>query len=324
MNGSRFVKFSSVLLLWLMVLLSCDDEKALPRPDAYWRLLTVPTGLRVDVINDLLVDQSGKIWAAFAEGGVGRFDGTQWTIFAPAPETGVNSGQVLYEDSHGNIWATVSQNFNTYACKFDGLNWTSSFIATDQITAITELQNGDMFFGGSSTGAHIFDGVDWTQSDCDTKCYYISAAFTDSDGILWIGKGGSGVVKFDGTTYTAANIPIPGNEAPGGVVNFTQGSSGDLIASLKPGTAWRMKEGVWQRIITDMTYPAGPALVTLEDSQGRIWIGTEDKGLILYDGAELITYTLSDRKSHIKGIVEDANGDIYLGNPWGLFKYEYY
>jgi len=63
--------------------------------------------------------------------------------------------------------------------------------------------------------------------------------------------------------------------------------------------------------------PQGTVLTTLQDSQGFVWLGTED-GLVRYDGRELARYAYS-RNAHdglpgnfVYQIVEDANRDLWV------------
>ena len=67
-------------------------------------------------------------------------------------------------------------------------------------------------------------------------------------------------------------------------------------------------------------------MITMQDSKGFIWIGTED-GLNLYDGYQCKIYrydpldssTLSS--NFIRTMVEDKNGGIWIGTQTGLNLY---
>jgi ligand-binding sensor domain-containing protein/PAS domain-containing protein len=71
----------------------------------------------------------------------------------------------------------------------------------------------------------------------------------------------------------------------------------------------------------------GNALVTIQDSKGFIWIGTED-GLNLYDGYRCKIYRNDPRdpksisSNFVRTIVEDKNGDIWIGTQSGLNRYD--
>jgi signal transduction histidine kinase/ligand-binding sensor domain-containing protein/CheY-like chemotaxis protein/HPt (histidine-containing phosphotransfer) domain-containing protein len=63
--------------------------------------------------------------------------------------------------------------------------------------------------------------------------------------------------------------------------------------------------------------PQGTVVSTLQDSQGFVWLGTED-GLVRYDGHELVRYAYSHTASgglpgnFINQIVEDAHHDLWI------------
>jgi signal transduction histidine kinase/ligand-binding sensor domain-containing protein len=62
--------------------------------------------------------------------------------------------------------------------------------------------------------------------------------------------------------------------------------------------------------------PQGTVYATLQDSQGFVWLGTED-GLVRYDGHELVRYAYSRSVgglpgNFIRAIVEDAHHDLWI------------
>ncbi|HVZ23526.1 MAG TPA: two-component regulator propeller domain-containing protein, partial [Vicinamibacterales bacterium] len=74
---------------------------------------------------------------------------------------------------------------------------------------------------------------------------------------------------------------------------------------------------VLQHLTTADGLPQATVMSTLQDSQGFVWLGTED-GLVRYDGHELYryAYTRGDPSSlpgnFIWEIVEDAHRDLWI------------
>ncbi len=74
---------------------------------------------------------------------------------------------------------------------------------------------------------------------------------------------------------------------------------------------------ILQHLTTADGLPQGSVYTTLQDSQGFVWLATED-GLIRYDGRELLRYAYSpSSRSGLPGnfiyqIVEDAHHDLWL------------
>jgi signal transduction histidine kinase/ligand-binding sensor domain-containing protein/CheY-like chemotaxis protein/HPt (histidine-containing phosphotransfer) domain-containing protein len=74
---------------------------------------------------------------------------------------------------------------------------------------------------------------------------------------------------------------------------------------------------VLEHLTTSDGLPQGTVFSTLRDSQGFVWLGTED-GLVRYDGHELVRYAYSHSAggglpgNFINQIVEDAHHDLWI------------
>ncbi|HEV7610517.1 MAG TPA: two-component regulator propeller domain-containing protein [Steroidobacteraceae bacterium] len=74
---------------------------------------------------------------------------------------------------------------------------------------------------------------------------------------------------------------------------------------------------VFDHLTTADGLPQGTVYATLQDSQGFVWLGTED-GLIRYDGHELFRYGYNRAAreglpgNFIQGIVEDSHHDLWI------------
>ncbi|MCR4617262.1 MAG: response regulator [Lachnospiraceae bacterium] len=62
------------------------------------------------------------------------------------------------------------------------------------------------------------------------------------------------------------------------------------------------------------------AKTLFEDSKGRLWVGTNDNGVVVMDGDEFVYYTYKDGlpSSSVRSIVEDDKGIIYIGTTNGV------
>ncbi len=60
--------------------------------------------------------------------------------------------------------------------------------------------------------------------------------------------------------------------------------------------------------------------VIFEDSKGRIWVGTNDNGVVVMDGNESVRYTYIDGlpSSSIRTFGEDNDGTVYIGSTSGV------
>jgi signal transduction histidine kinase/ligand-binding sensor domain-containing protein/FixJ family two-component response regulator/HPt (histidine-containing phosphotransfer) domain-containing protein len=83
-----------------------------------------------------------------------------------------------------------------------------------------------------------------------------------------------------------------------------------------------------QHLNTVNGLPQGTVMATLQDSQGFIWLGTED-GLVRYDGEKIRRYAYSRGSkvglpgNFIRAIAEDSRGDIWVAvKDRGIAKWE--
>ena len=84
---------------------------------------------------------------------------------------------------------------------------------------------------------------------------------------------------------------------------------------------------VLEHLTTSDGLPQATVMTTLQDSQGFVWLGTED-GLVRYDGRELYRYARSRTESgslpgnYVWQIVEDAHADLWMAtNDAGVAKW---
>ncbi len=74
---------------------------------------------------------------------------------------------------------------------------------------------------------------------------------------------------------------------------------------------------ILQHLTTLDGLPQGTVMATLRDSQGFVWLGTED-GLVRFDGREMHRYAYSRSSKNslpgnfVNAMVEDAHGDLWL------------
>jgi len=74
---------------------------------------------------------------------------------------------------------------------------------------------------------------------------------------------------------------------------------------------------ILEHLTTSDGLPQGTVFVTLQDSRGFVWLGTED-GLVRYDGHQLFRYAYSRSArgglpgNYIEAIVEDARHDLWV------------
>ncbi len=137
------------------------------------------------------------------------------------------------------------------------------------------------------------------------------------------------VYKFLGGGY-AATGQIGGVGYATQIYDATNGlptSDANFILSSRDGYIWigtysgifKYDGSVFEKITSFDGLTSGRCL--LEDSKGRMWVGTNDNGIVVIDGgrkATWITYKDGLPSSSIRDFAEDNNGNVYIGTTSGI------
>lgn len=152
---------------------------------------------------------------------------------------------------------------------------------------------GNAWFGTASAGVCRYDGKTYTWLGNPELGAPVRTIFEDSKGNIWIGNNGYGLFRYDGNKLT----------------NLTKEHKLENPAFLKSNES---KDGTMARV-----YAIG------EDTEGKIWIGTIDTNIWMYDGKSIINYTNKGRldSDAIWSIYRDKNNVLWFGTDGGgLYK----
>ena len=103
-------------------------------------------------------------------------------------------------------------------------------------------------------------------------------------------------------------------------------SDANYILGAKDGYVWfggysgiiRYDGNTFERLPTTNGLTSGRAF--FEDSKGRIWVGTNDNGVVLIDGEKIRQFTYKDGlpSSSIRNFAEDKDGNIFVATTSGV------
>ncbi|MDB6109266.1 MAG: Histidine kinase [Pedosphaera sp.] len=212
-------------------------------------------------------DRSGQLWVG-TQGGLARWDGQSWKVFATGDKPSGNIVRALADDAEGNLW------IGTY----EGLD----VLRDGKITSVVQ-QKG-------LPGEHI------------------SSLYADKAGVLWIGTDGKGLARFykgKWTSYMMKDGLI--SDSIGYLQEDDQGDQGYLWMGSNAGLMRAPKKALndfaagLTNFIPCRAYGRRDGLPTSECSSGsqpaacrtrdgRLWFPTI-KGLASVDPAQLILNT---------------------------------
>jgi len=190
------------------------------------------------------------------------------------------------------------------------------------VKAIVQTRDGFLWLG-TAQGLVRFDGVEFKPAEMPKSPSFWSANVTclasSKNGGLWFGlsRNAFGFYNDDASSYL-------GRREWGGrdlnVQNLLESKDGALwIASERMGA--RLTEGTNFTAILGSTNEDSYCDVTslLEDSHGRIWLGTAKRGIYRWQAGKLtkMSDTSLDQRI-IFAMAEDSEGQIWLGTEQGL------
>jgi ligand-binding sensor domain-containing protein/signal transduction histidine kinase/DNA-binding response OmpR family regulator len=254
-------------------------------------------------------DNRGNVWIATDGGGICRFD----------PETrrfnkilinsegnnflANNAIKAILYDSRENLWigtwAGGIDRLNKNGVKIENYNIeTEQGGGNNNILCLYEDSKGNIWTGTAGSGlfkyntaTNKFDQVNCSdRSDILTESAYVSSMLEDSEGSFWV------------STLYGMVILKSGPDHKYSCINFSRAGNSPTLSS-------------------------NAVEVIFEDREKRLWFGTTDNGLNLFNRKDS-TFTVFQRKdglpsNSIRGILEDDTGFLWIMTNKGITKFHY-
>ena len=267
-----------------------------------------PARLSFETVRSILEDSAGNFWFGSWKQGVCRYDGKQFTYFTKADGLSDDQVRSIHEDQRGVVWFECAVGVSG----FDGQRFVTPGPKNHAAKHDWQLQPGDLWF--KEDGAH---GVSQQE-------------------------GQPGAYRYDGTTFTFHAYPIVVGQAEQSAYATTG------ISRAASGRVWfATYEAVFGYDGTDFTVLDGQRLgldarsgrlhvrSVYEDRKGRLWIGNNGIGVLLYADGVTTQFTQAmglgkmglhgDRQFPLPGDVTDGSptlhrvfsiGEDRAGNIW--------
>jgi ligand-binding sensor domain-containing protein/signal transduction histidine kinase/CheY-like chemotaxis protein len=251
-------------------------------------------------VSDIIQDSKGKLWLATEDGGVSIWDRKTDVITYLKNESGkkslsVNNVHSLYEDVNGVFWiGTFLGGLNKYDSKNQTITVykknqeeTSSF-PDNMIYAVHKDRTGELWIG-TQAGLSKFNHTEGTYEPFMPKTFrgkFIYDIYEERSGALWI----------------CAN-------------------NADTLYYYNPATSQLEKHRYH-----DAASPGNPGFIcALEDSNGQIWFGTINHGLVRFDrSAKTFSAFTTEQglsNNYVYGILEDSQHNLWMSTNKGLSKF---
>lgn len=277
------------------------------------------SGLPDLYVKSVMIDTQGIKWIGTLDGGLCRFDGTDWTVWntsnSAIPHNSINA---IAFDAYNNVWVATDGGLG----RLSNNNWTSwnttnSDMPTNYLNCIAIDASGTKWIG-TNQALITFSGNTISQVVTDSGAM---AIVIDNQDVKWVAFYSLGLGKLNGNTwtyYTTENSDIPFDEL--GFMDTA--ANGNLwlanYANLtkfdgSTWTTWDIPDsGVPMDYVTSMT---------IDDSSG-IWLGSRYSGMKRFDGITWQTVELSNAGQlvpvDINRIVIDSQNRKWIGMESGF------
>jgi ligand-binding sensor domain-containing protein/DNA-binding CsgD family transcriptional regulator len=320
---------------------------------------TNPLSLSSDIIRDIHRGADGRLFLASDGGGLYVYDEAEGSILNYTSQSNnneLNTNALLsfWEDRTGNLWiGTFNGGVNIYKANKTWFDFFSPILEREEelsnrsILSICQASDGKIWVGTDgggltylNTSGKISFARTFTHNPEDPNSLpdnVVKTIFEDSKGRIWLGFFGEGMALFDPQLETFRHFP---NEAGnpysvGGeganVWAFSEGKDGTIYIALIGGglTAFDTETETFTQ------YPIGPEIplalaetdlmTVLVDREDRLWAGTADRGLHLWDDSlngflrfqHDATDSVTISNDEIRAIIQDSKGNIWIGTEGG-------
>ena len=175
-------------------------------------------------------------------------------------------------------------------------------------------------------GINRYDGYQFrvfkqeNETDKTLASNYVNCMIQDRHGLFYFGMYGA-LQTWDGEQFhNVTLLDHQGKNNYGYATCFLERANGDLLVGSSGLGVMQITDKQTARQLGGVFADLHTVNSLLEDKQGRLWMVSEEKGLLCYDGKTLGRY-LTDRKELILGqLCSDHDGNIYVATNDGLYR----
>ena len=302
-------------------------------------------GLPSNSVLTLYEDSKGLLWVGTVDQGLAAFRvkngviGKKQQFIGSAGETRINC---LYEDKKHNIWVATSQGlafYNRAENKFYVLTGQRYSLKSNIFLSVIENSKGELLVGLQDGGLYklistpekyIFETVEGDNGVPLTN-RSVQTLFQDKDKNIWIGTYGNGLYMISSVDEKFKKYEV--KQSDESFIRY-YGMCLDQEGHLWLGTDGNgiYKTSVEGKTLKHYFADGRPGSITdnailsaFKDSKNRLWFGTYQKGLLLYNKASdsFLPYSFNSKNpkslgaNDVRVIYEDPQQRLWVGTNGG-------
>ena len=286
----------------------------------HWERFDVTDGLGYGPVRAILQDRQGYLWVG-TNGGVSRFDGSEFTTFTRDDGLPANRVTDIVEDRDGNLW------FGTHSgvCRYDpqtkfGETWTTFKTDNDDLNRISSLvvdRDGNIWMG-TFGGVRRYDGSTFRlfTTEDGLGSNDVRSVMEDRDGNLWFGLQ-EGVSRYNGRSWTtfSSRDGLEGKDFWG----LLEDGDGSIWLAPNRNGVYRYDGKTFQLFPTGDESVWNPVTSIVEDRKGVLWFGTWNEGVIRFDPSAQPdqAWTSFGPDNRVLSIYLDREENLWIGTLGG-------
>ncbi len=295
-------------------------------------------GLTDNKIHCLYEDYEGNILIGTRNNGLCIFKGDHLITYREGEESLLdNNISCVFEDPYGRIWAGGDEGINIISRPLEKDQkieyvYDRNSILRNPVKFIDSDQNGNIWIGTEGGGIYTVPAGKRQMEFDPVLNYYvfpgdqdriITMLLTDKNNILWIGTSEGLVEYHPGNEMKIRRRQEDGLSGNNISAIYSDPRSNLWIGSINSGVSfYNAQTGKFSPVVN---IPAITPTCFIMDNLGKLWIGTESSGLLIFDGDTVIRSIRTDDgilSNLIKLLAIDNDNNIYIGTNKGLNKYD--
>jgi signal transduction histidine kinase/ligand-binding sensor domain-containing protein len=281
------------------------------------------SGLDHNIVQSLLVDKKGTLWAGTQGGGLNRFNGERFSTVNASGIWHNAAIKVLFEDAQGVLWIGTDggglvRMQGTKFAVFDKSNG----LPDNSVFAVVEDKAGNLWVGTTGGLSRLSSGHFTSFSVKDgLPSNFVHTIKVDRHGDIWVGTtGGLSRISAGGITKFTTKDSLKNNN----VYSIFEDRAGTLWVGTEAGGLHRFIDGKPAPSLDDSGFLGKDIWSIFEDREGSLWVGTGGDGLVCLKQGLFTTLTRKDGlpSNTILPVLEDTEGNLWIGSDGGLTKRE--
>lgn len=231
------------------------------------------------------------------------------------------------KDNKNNLWVSTFRDgiykISKQKNEVINLNENNSNVSSNYIRDIYIDFYGDVWFTSKRSIIKI-DKQEYifNYSEINGFNYVAETIFQDSEGNIWVGTEGKGIVRFVSDEFTFLTRKQGLNSDL--ILSFCEDNKGDIwFSSYGDGVSVKTTDGFKNYTSFNSALANNTVWCSLKDNEGKLWFGTAD-GLSVFNNGVFKNYNEKDGlpSKKVQALFQDKNNDIWIGTRSGVVKYQ--